>query len=160
MRAVAVDAVAAQLVAVNVPRYSALAFAAGGAMVAASGTLISMFIVFNPSIGISYTLKALIVIILGGVGSHPVEAMVSEQAILGKKLTEETIQQAAAAAYPTAKPLDNTDFAMSWRKDMARYYVAGALQELGGLVSVTVVREGLKPRFPQPGDGGTGFRAL
>ena len=37
-------------------------------MVAASGTLISMFIVFNPSIGISYTLKALIVIILGGVG--------------------------------------------------------------------------------------------
>ncbi|HLC43156.1 MAG TPA: branched-chain amino acid ABC transporter permease [Methylomirabilota bacterium] len=68
IRAVAVDAVAAQLVAVDVPRYSAFAFATGGAMVAASGTLISMFIAFNPSIGISYTLKALIVIILGGVG--------------------------------------------------------------------------------------------
>ena len=74
-------------------------------------------------------------IILGGVGSHPVEATVSEQAIIGKRLTEETIQQAAAAAYPTAKPLDNTDFAMSWRKDMARYYVAGALRELAGLPS-------------------------
>ena len=74
-------------------------------------------------------------IILGGVGSHPVEAAVSEQAIVGKKLTEETIQQAAATAYPVAKPLDNTDFAMSWRKDMARYYVAGALRELAGLPS-------------------------
>ena len=90
-------------------------------------------------------------IILGGVGSHPVEATVSEQAILGKKLTEETIQQAAASAYPTAKPLDNTDFAMSWRKDMARYYVAGTLRELGGL----------PPSFPKPdGGNGAGLRVL
>ena len=72
-------------------------------------------------------------IILGGVGSWPIEAAASEQAILGKKLTEETIQEAAAAAYPSAKPLDNTDFAMHWRKDMARYYVAGTLREAGGL---------------------------
>ena len=72
-------------------------------------------------------------IILGGVGSHPVEATASEKAIIGKKLTEDTIREAAAPAYPTAKPLDNTDFAMSWRKDMARYYVAGTLRELAGL---------------------------
>ena len=90
-------------------------------------------------------------IILGGVGSHPVQATVSEQAILGKKLTEETIQQAAASAYPTAKPLDNTDFAMSWRKDMARYYVAGTLRELAGL----------PPSFPKPdGGNGSGLRGL
>ena len=90
-------------------------------------------------------------IILGGVGSHPVEATVSEQAIVGKKLAEETIQQAAAVAYPTAKPLDNTDFAMSWRKDMARYYVAGTLRELGGL----------PPSFPKPSGGnGAGLRVL
>jgi 4-hydroxybenzoyl-CoA reductase subunit beta len=90
-------------------------------------------------------------IILGGVGSHPIEARVSEQAILGKKLDEETIEQAAAAAYPTAKPLDNTDFAMSWRKDMARYYVSGTLRELAGL----------PPRFPKTGGGnGAGLRVL
>ena len=82
-------------------------------------------------------------IILGGVGSHPVEAQVSEKAIIGKKLTEESINEAAAAAYPTAKPLDNTDFAMSWRKDMARYYVAGTLRELAGL----------PPSFPRPAVG-------
>ena len=90
-------------------------------------------------------------IILGGVGSHPVEAAASEQAIIGKRLTEETIQQAAASAYPTAKPLDNTDFAMSWRKDMARYYVAGTLRELAGL----------PPSFPRPDNGGSaGLRVL
>ena len=81
-------------------------------------------------------------IILGGVGSHPVEAVLSQNAITGKKLTEETIQAASAAAYPIAKPLDNTDFAMHWRKDMARYYVAGTLRELAGL----------PPSFPKPGD--------
>jgi 4-hydroxybenzoyl-CoA reductase subunit beta len=90
-------------------------------------------------------------IILGGVGSHPIEATVSEQAIVGKKLTEETIQDAAASAYPTAKPLDNTDFAMSWRKDMARYYVAGALRELAGLPA----------KFPKTSGGnGAGLRIL
>lgn len=68
MRAIAVDPIAAQLVAVNVRRYSALAFAAGGAMIAAAGSLVSMFIAVEPSTGIAFTLKALIVVILGGVG--------------------------------------------------------------------------------------------
>src|SRR5215813_12520158 len=69
-------------------------------------------------------------IVLGGVGSFPVQALAAEKVILGKKLTEETIREAAAAAYQPAKPLDNTDFAMTWRKEMARFYVAGALREL------------------------------
>jgi len=90
-------------------------------------------------------------IVLGGVGSHPIGAAVSEQAILGNKLTEETIEQAAASAYPTAKPLDNTDFAMNWRKDMARYHVAGTLRELAGL----------PPRFPRlDGSNGPGLQVL
>ena len=72
-------------------------------------------------------------IILGGVGSHPIEVVAAQKAIQGKKLTRETIQAAAATAYPAAKPLDNTDYAMAWRKDMARYYVAGTLAELAGL---------------------------
>ena len=72
-------------------------------------------------------------IVLGGVGSYPIEVTLSEKAIIGKKLTEETIHDAAEAAYSPVKPLDNTDFAMSWRKHMARYYVACTLRELGGL---------------------------
>jgi branched-chain amino acid transport system permease protein len=69
MRALAVDPDSAQLVAIDVRRYSALAFASGGAMVAAAGTLISMFLSFNPTIGITFTLKALIVMVMGGIGN-------------------------------------------------------------------------------------------
>jgi len=69
-------------------------------------------------------------IILGGVGSHPIEATAAEKVIAGKKLSEEVIREAAQAAYQPAKPLDNTDFAMTWRKEMARFYVAGTLREL------------------------------
>jgi 4-hydroxybenzoyl-CoA reductase subunit beta len=72
-------------------------------------------------------------VVLGGVGSYPIRAAAAEQIIVGKKLNEENIEQAAAAAYPIAKPLDNTDFAMHWRKEMARYYVSGTLRELAGL---------------------------
>lgn len=68
LRAISVDPGAARLVAIDVRRLSALAFAAGGAMIAASGSLISMFLNFNPATGIVFTLKALIVVILGGVG--------------------------------------------------------------------------------------------
>ena len=40
---------------------------------------------------------------------------------------------------------------MSWRKDMARYYVAGVLRELAGL----------PPKFPHSGGGnGSGLRVL
>ena len=69
-------------------------------------------------------------IILGGVGSHPVEAVAAQKVIAGKKLTEDVIREAAQAAYQPAKPLDNTDFAMTWRKEMARFYVSGTLREL------------------------------
>ena len=72
-------------------------------------------------------------IVLGGVGSYPIPAVAAEKAIAGKKLNEDTIREASAAAYQPAKPLDNTDFAMHWRKEMARYYVAGTLRELAGL---------------------------
>jgi branched-chain amino acid transport system permease protein len=68
LRAVSLDPVAARLVAIDVRFFGALAFAAGGAMIAASGSLVSMFLNFNPSTGIVFTLKALIVVIMGGVG--------------------------------------------------------------------------------------------
>jgi len=37
---------------------------------------------------------------------------------------------AANAAYRPAKPMDNTDFDLSWRKQMTRVYVTRALEEL------------------------------
>ena len=50
-------------------RVSALAFALGGALVAAAGVLVSMFLTFSASMGVVFTMKALIVVIMGGVGN-------------------------------------------------------------------------------------------
>ena len=60
---------ARELVGIDVRGLSALAFAGGGALVAAAGTLVSTFLSFNPSIGIEFTMKALVVVIMGGVGN-------------------------------------------------------------------------------------------
>lgn len=69
MRAVAVDPVAAGLVAIDVRWAAALAFALGGALAASGGVLISMFLTFNANIGVVFTMKALIVVIMGGAGN-------------------------------------------------------------------------------------------
>lgn len=69
VRAVAVDPVSAQLVAIDVKATAALAYALGGALVAAGGVLVSMFLTFNANIGVVFTMKALIVVIMGGVGN-------------------------------------------------------------------------------------------
>jgi branched-chain amino acid transport system permease protein len=69
IRAVAVDPVAAQLVAINVRAAAALAFAMGGCLVASGGVLVSMFLTFNANLGVVFTMKALIVVIMGGVGN-------------------------------------------------------------------------------------------
>lgn len=68
LRGIAIDPIAARLVGVDVRTLSALAFATGGALAATSGVLVSMFMSFNASIGVVYTMKALIVVIMGGVG--------------------------------------------------------------------------------------------
>ncbi|MFQ5791867.1 MAG: FAD binding domain-containing protein [Acidobacteriota bacterium] len=69
-------------------------------------------------------------IVLTAVESAPGEAAAAEKLLVGKKLTEDLIQEAAAVAYRPAKPLDNTDLTHAYRKKMARLYVARALQEL------------------------------
>ncbi len=68
VRAVAVSTEASGLVGINVPRISALAFALGGAITAVGGALISTFITLDASIGVVFTMKALIIVIMGGVG--------------------------------------------------------------------------------------------
>lgn len=69
MRAIAVNPVAAQLSGINIRAASALAFAAGGAIVGAGGVLTSMFLSFSAASGVVFTMKALIVVIMGGVGN-------------------------------------------------------------------------------------------
>jgi branched-chain amino acid transport system permease protein len=69
LRALAIDPVGAELVGIDVRGLSGLAFAGGGALVAVAGTLISTFLTFNPAIGIEFTMKALVVVIMGGVGN-------------------------------------------------------------------------------------------
>lgn len=68
VRAVAVDPASAQLVAIDVPRTAAFAFALGGALTACGGALLSTFYTFNASMGVIFTMKALIIVIMGGVG--------------------------------------------------------------------------------------------
>ncbi len=68
MRAVAVSPEAAGLVGIDVARMSAFAFATGGAVTAVGGALISTFITLDASIGVLFTMKALIIVIMGGVG--------------------------------------------------------------------------------------------
>lgn len=68
LRAVAADPVAAGLVAIDVPRVAALSFALGGAVTAAGGIVLSTFLTMDASIGVVFTMKALVIVIMGGVG--------------------------------------------------------------------------------------------
>src|SRR3989475_13056445 len=69
-------------------------------------------------------------IMLGGVASWPQEGPEAGAALVGTDLSDEGVAAAADAAYRPAKPLDNTDFDLSWRKQMTRVYVTRALAEL------------------------------
>lgn len=65
---------------------------------------------------------------LGSVASCPLE--VTTDALVGRPLTDEAIAAFADHAAKPARPLDNTDYHLSWRKRVVREYVLGALREL------------------------------
>src|SRR6266568_2510522 len=69
-------------------------------------------------------------LVLGGVASHPQEVPEVKAALAGRPLSDESIAAAAEAAYRPSKPMDNTDFDLSWRKQMTRVYVTRVLEEL------------------------------
>jgi 4-hydroxybenzoyl-CoA reductase subunit beta len=71
-------------------------------------------------------------IVLGGIAPSPMEVKEAEQALIGQPFNQERIEAAAEAAYIKARPLDNTDFVMNWRKQMARQYTIKALEQLNG----------------------------
>ena len=69
IRATAEDWEAAELSGINVPRVYMLTFALGAALAGIAGTLVSVTASITPSIGLDWTLKALIVVVLAGTGS-------------------------------------------------------------------------------------------
>jgi 4-hydroxybenzoyl-CoA reductase subunit beta len=71
-------------------------------------------------------------IVLGAVASRPVACEKAEVLLRGRPLTDDVISEAAAAAAEPAKPMDNTDFELVWRKAMVRTLVSCALQDVRG----------------------------
>ncbi len=71
IRAAAQDPDTAGLMGVNIKQVLALCFGLGALMAGFGGTLISMSYNIQPTMGLEYTIIALIVIVLGGLGSIP-----------------------------------------------------------------------------------------
>lgn len=71
-------------------------------------------------------------VVLGAVQSRPVAAIDAGEALVGGALTDASIAAAAELAAHPARPMDNTDFSLVWRKRMVRDLVSYALREVRG----------------------------
>ncbi len=85
-------------------------------------------------------------VVLGAVASAPLLAAEATTVLVGQRLTPEVIDTAAEVAFRPAKPLDNTDLTLAYRKKMVRVHVARVLRQLAGL-----------PVAPQRWDQGNAF---
>jgi 4-hydroxybenzoyl-CoA reductase subunit beta len=71
-------------------------------------------------------------IVVGSAASRPLVAAEASNFLVGRALSPDSIAEAAALAARIAKPLDNTDFDMTWRKKVTAEFVINALRELRG----------------------------
>jgi 4-hydroxybenzoyl-CoA reductase subunit beta len=71
-------------------------------------------------------------IVVGSAASRPLLAADAARSLVGRNLHIESIAEAASLAARIAKPLDNTDFDMTWRKKVTSEFVTYALRELRG----------------------------
>jgi branched-chain amino acid transport system permease protein len=69
IRAAAEDSATAGLMGVNILRVLAICFGLGALMAGLAGPLISMTYEITPTMGLSYTIIAMLVVVLGGLGS-------------------------------------------------------------------------------------------
>ncbi|MGB8344645.1 MAG: FAD binding domain-containing protein [Ktedonobacteraceae bacterium] len=67
---------------------------------------------------------------LGAVASHPVEASEAAALLIGQRLTTDLIVSVAALAAKRAKPLDNADLTINYRKQVTPIYIRRALSAL------------------------------
>jgi 4-hydroxybenzoyl-CoA reductase subunit beta len=70
-------------------------------------------------------------IALGAVSSRPFLTKGGEL-LIGKKLSDEAIAEAGAKVASAAKPMDNTDLDLYWRKGVVAEFVGHALREIRG----------------------------
>ena len=70
-------------------------------------------------------------LVLGAAASRPVVTKAGEL-LRGKKLTDEVIAEAAETIASRAKPMDNTDLEVYWRKQVAPAFIGYALKEVRG----------------------------
>ena len=71
-------------------------------------------------------------IALGAVASRPFLVGKAAEFLKGKKLSDEVIEAAAKIVASRAKPMDNADLDLYWRKGVAAEFVGYALRELRG----------------------------
>jgi len=71
-------------------------------------------------------------LVIGSAACRPLVASEAAKSLTGRPLNAESIAEAAVLAARIAKPLDNTDFDMSWRKKVTGEFVIYALRELRG----------------------------
>jgi len=78
---------------------------------------------------------------LGAVASRPFLVEKASEYLKGKVLSDDVIAEASAMIANRAKPLDNTDMDLYWRKEVADDFAGYALRELrGDDMSVTRLR--------------------
>jgi len=71
IRATSFDRDSAQLMGVDIVRMFSLTLAISAAMAGMTGTLVALTYSFSPVLGASFTMKAFVVVVLGGLGSVP-----------------------------------------------------------------------------------------
>jgi 4-hydroxybenzoyl-CoA reductase subunit beta len=71
-------------------------------------------------------------IALGAVASRPFLVDKAGQFLKGKRLTDDVIDQASRLVASRAKPMDNADLDLYWRKDLSAQFASHALRELRG----------------------------
>jgi 4-hydroxybenzoyl-CoA reductase subunit beta len=71
-------------------------------------------------------------IALGAVASRPFLVEKAGSLLVGKRLTDESIAEAGALVASRAKPMDNADLDIYWRKGVVSAFVGYALQEIRG----------------------------
>ncbi|MEW6689830.1 MAG: FAD binding domain-containing protein [Pseudomonadota bacterium] len=69
---------------------------------------------------------------LGASASRPFLVEKASRYLIGKKLTDEVIAEASELVANRAKPMDNTDMDLYWRKEVADDFAGYALRELRG----------------------------